>query len=83
MPVALAAAALRSHAKLLPDNNAKFENAKMNYTIVDPTSFVTGEMFREDDFLANTGTADWEQYRDRMVLVRGCGTTIVPPGPIC
>ncbi len=51
----------------------------MNYTIVDPTSFVTGKFFREEDFLANTGTADWERYRDRPVLVRGCGTTIVPP----
>lgn len=50
----------------------------MNYEIVDPKEFISGGMFREDEFLSLANAYDWPRYQGKMVLVRGC-STIVPP----
>ncbi len=51
----------------------------MAYETVSPEQFLPEAMFRQDEFLQNTGQFDWEQYRDKKVLVRGCGDIITPP----
>jgi hypothetical protein len=51
----------------------------VDYVIVQPAQFLSAEIFRQDDFLDGVGRHDWEQYRDRKVLVRGCGDVITPP----
>jgi len=51
----------------------------MAYKTVSPEQFVDEGMFRQDEFLRNTGEFDWEEYRDKKVLVRGCGDIITPP----
>ena len=49
------------------------------YSVVDLRDFLTGGMFRQDDFLANIAGHDWNRHRDRRVLVRGCGDIPIPP----
>ncbi len=51
----------------------------MGFTIIDPSAFLADGLFREDDFLARLDEHAWDQYRDRQVLVRGCGDVIFPP----
>jgi len=51
----------------------------MAYDIVSPEQFLSEELFREDEFLENTRKYDWEQHRNKKVLVRGCGNIIAPP----
>jgi hypothetical protein len=51
----------------------------MNYTVVDPAAFTAEGIFRQDEFLARVHAHDWRQYRDKMVLVRGCGDIVTPP----
>jgi len=45
----------------------------MTYSIVEPSQFLTAEVFRQDEFMDGLARHDWEQYRGRKVLVRGCG----------
>jgi hypothetical protein len=49
------------------------------FVVIDPLDFLSGGMFRQDDFLANIDRHDWDRYRDKRVLVRGCGDVPVPP----
>ena len=51
----------------------------MAYEIVDPAELMTDGAFFEDDFLNNADRYDWEKFRDKTVLVRGCTSTLVPP----
>ena len=51
----------------------------MDYSVVQPDQFLAAEIFRQDDFLDGIGRHDWEQYRGKKVLVRGCGDVITPP----
>jgi hypothetical protein len=51
----------------------------MNYTVVDPAAFTVEGVFRQEEFLDRIDAHDWRQYRDKMVLVRGCGDTLTPP----
>lgn len=51
----------------------------MAFETVSPEQFLSEELFREDDFLENVAAFDWDQYRDKKVLVRGCGNIITPP----
>ena len=51
----------------------------MAFETVSPEQFLSGEMFREDEFLGKISEYDWVQYRNKKVLVRGCGDVITPP----
>jgi hypothetical protein len=51
----------------------------VTFTTVDIERFLDDGMFREDAFLAGVDAHDWAQYNRARVLVRGCGSAIVPP----
>ena len=51
----------------------------MTFAIVDIEPFLDNGMFRQDHFLTEIDRADWAQYTGRKVLVRGCGSAVVPP----
>lgn len=51
----------------------------MDFSVVQPEQFLRSAMFRQDEFLDGIRHHDWEQYRGRPVLVRGCGDVITPP----
>jgi hypothetical protein len=51
----------------------------MAFQILSPEEFLDGEVLREDDFLRRAGAYDWEKFRNRPVLVRGCQSTVIPP----
>jgi hypothetical protein len=51
----------------------------MAYEIVDPAELLTDGAFFEDKFLENADRYDWEKFRDKTVLVRGCASTLIPP----
>ena len=50
----------------------------MAMEVVNPSDFLTEGAFFEDNFIERSDQHDWNQYRDRPVLVRGCSTTIPP-----
>ena len=45
----------------------------------DPSEFLVDGLFREDQFIEGVENYDWNSFRDRSVLVRGCGSIIFPP----
>lgn len=47
--------------------------------ILDLAVFIENGMVTETAFFEQVESHDWSQYQDRRVLVKGCGTTIVPP----
>ncbi len=47
--------------------------------ILDLTAFMENGIITETAFFEKVESFNWEQYRDRSVLVKGCGTTIIPP----
>ncbi len=47
--------------------------------LLDMTVFVDGGIISESTFYEKVDKFDWEKYRDQRVLVKGCGTTIIPP----
>ncbi len=51
----------------------------MSFEIIDPKEFLTDGVLFEDAFLAAAGRIDWESYRGKKVLVRGCGSALIPP----
>jgi len=51
----------------------------MCYSVVEPSQFLPGEVFRQDEFMDGLARHDWEQYRSRKVLVRGCSDVLTPP----
>ena len=51
----------------------------MGFAVVDPAVFLSEPVFRQDDFLSGVAAHDWNQYRDKAVLVRGCGEVLTPP----
>ena len=51
----------------------------MAFKICDPADLIPGRIFSEEKFLQAVKDYDWEKYRDRLVLVRGCGSTVIPP----
>ena len=51
----------------------------MAYEIVDPSDLLTDGAFLEDKFLTRANDYDWSRFRGRPVLVRGCGSTLIPP----
>ncbi len=51
----------------------------MALDIINPDDFLVDGMFRQDQFVLKAEQFGWEQYRNKMVLVRGCSSTIIPP----
>ncbi len=51
----------------------------MAYSIIDPEHFLSDGVFLERNFLEKAEKFDWEQYRNKQVLVRGCNSAIIPP----
>ena len=51
----------------------------MAYEIVDPSDLLTDGAFLEDGFIEKAGRYNWEHFRNRQVLVRGCASTLIPP----
>ena len=47
--------------------------------VVDPQVFLTDQVFREADFLSSVEKFDWETFREKVVLIRGCSSTVIPP----
>jgi hypothetical protein len=46
--------------------------------IVDPQRFISGGMFREKDFRDSIKAFDWAQFKDKPVLLQGCGKVLLP-----
>ncbi len=47
--------------------------------IFDMHSFLEDGMATETGFLDKVAAFDWESLRGKAVLVKGCGTAIIPP----
>jgi hypothetical protein len=47
--------------------------------ILDLSQFMDNGIVIERAFFDKVDRFDWDQYRDKRVLVKGCGTTIIPP----
>ncbi len=51
----------------------------MTYEVVEPDQFTEGGMFRQDVFIRKIDAFDWSKFSGKKVLVRGCGSMIIPP----
>lgn len=51
----------------------------MAYEIVDPADLLTDGAFFEDMFIRKADSYDWSRFKGRPVLVRGCGSELIPP----
>lgn len=51
----------------------------MTYSTLDPEHFLSDGVFLEGNFLEKADSFDWEQFRAKQVLVRGCSSAIIPP----
>jgi hypothetical protein len=51
----------------------------MAYEIVDPADLLVDGAFFEDKFIRKADSYDWNRFKDRPVLVRGCGSKLIPP----
>lgn len=47
--------------------------------ILDMNEFMDNGVVSEKVFLERIARFDWESLRNRAVLVKGCGTAIIPP----
>lgn len=47
--------------------------------ILDMTVFMEGGIVVESAFFEKVKDFDWESLRDKRIMVKGCGTTIIPP----
>lgn len=47
--------------------------------ILDMHTFLDDGMATEAGFIDKVAAFDWESLRDKVVLVKGCGTAIIPP----
>jgi len=47
--------------------------------LIDMAIFMTDGIIVESAFFDKVEQFDWEQYRDKRILIKGCGTTIIPP----
>lgn len=45
---------------------------------VDPRDLIAGGIFRESDFRTAVKAFDWTKFRDKPVLIQGCGTKTLP-----
>lgn len=51
----------------------------MPFSIVDPEQFLSDGIFREEGFLKKADGYNWDELKDKQVLVRGCSSTVIPP----
>lgn len=51
----------------------------MRFAIVDIEQFLDDGMFREDHFMSAVDQFGWSVHEGQKVLVRGCGSAIIPP----
>ena len=51
----------------------------MPYEILDPAEFLTDGVFMETTFLEALDNYDWSRLDNKIVLVRGCTSAIIPP----
>lgn len=51
----------------------------MAIEILDLTEFLDNGMVSEAFFLNSVEQLDWNRYQGKRVLVKGCGSTIIPP----
>jgi len=51
----------------------------MAFAVIDPSDFLAGDIFRQDEFLSSLDNHDWPSYAGKRVLVRGCQSAIIPP----
>jgi hypothetical protein len=51
----------------------------ITFEIIDPTEFLVDGVLRQNDFLSAVESYDWQRFRDKKVLVRGCSSAIIPP----
>ena len=47
--------------------------------LLDMTVFMDNGLVREKDFFEKLESFDWSTLTDKRVLVKGCGTTAIPP----
>ena len=47
--------------------------------ILDMNDFTQGGIIAESAFFEKIDNFNWEMFRDKRVLIKGCGTTIIPP----
>lgn len=46
--------------------------------VLDITSFAENGIIGEENFLYKLNSFDWKRYKDKPVLVKGCGSIPVP-----
>jgi hypothetical protein len=46
--------------------------------IVEPRDFTAAGAFREKDFREAVQKFDWSKYKDKPVLIQGCGSVTLP-----
>ena len=51
----------------------------MAFEILDPNDLLTDNLFFEDKFIEKVEKFDWEKFQNKKVLVRGCGSALIPP----
>lgn len=51
----------------------------MAFEILDPNDLLTENIFFEDKFLETVENYDWGKFQNKKVLVRGCGSAVIPP----
>jgi len=51
----------------------------MAFEILDLTEFLDDGIVSEVFFLSSVKRFDWNRYQGKRVLVKGCGSTIIPP----
>ena len=49
------------------------------YEILDPTDFLTNGALFEEQFYRKVNDYDWERFRNKRVLIRGCASKMIPP----
>jgi hypothetical protein len=51
----------------------------MAYEILDTAAFLDDGIITEARFIDAVAAFDWNRYESKKVLVKGCGSTILPP----
>lgn len=50
----------------------------MAINIIDPGDFLFEKIFKEKYFIQSIDSYDWEKFKDKNVLIRGCTSTVIP-----